>query len=218
MLPSNYTLILEQFFEVSQRFPDLRLKNVNGLPVLKGILDIPDDNKVRIGSFSIEINFTDSFPSRFPILFEVGGDIPSEADWHKYSNNSCCITVEPNEILICKNGITILSFIEKYVVPYFANQIYKKRFGEYKNGEYSHGIEGLRQFYSDLFKTTTAKKWTEYFEIVFNNAPNRISRNDKCFCGSDVKFKKCHDLVFHQMRLLGKEQINKDLIKILNET
>lgn len=214
MPSNNYDIFCDQLTSVIQKYPNLRIREVSGLKFLKGILDIPNDDKEIVGSFSVEISFNDKFPNRFPFLKEVGGDIPNVADWHKYTNDVCCITVEPNEILICKNGISVPFFIEKYAIPYFANHIHKIKFGTYKNGEYAHGSAGIKQFYSDLFKTTDENKWIEYLRIVFKNNSISISRNDKCFCGSNIKFKQCHEKVFHQMRVIGINQIINDLKKI----
>ena len=211
---NNYAIFCDQLTSVIQKYPSLRIKEVDSIKYLKGIIDIPNDDKEIVGSFSIELFFTNGFPYRFPILKEVGGDIPNVADWHKYTNDACCITVEPNEILICKNGISVLFFIENYAIPYFANYIHKLRFKTYKNGEYTHGFSGIKQFYSDLFKTTDKNKWVEYLRIVFKNNCIHISRNDKCFCGSNIKFKHCHEKVFHQMRNIGINQIINDLKKI----
>lgn len=210
MQTANYVLFCEQLQSTIRRYPKLRIKEVDGLQILKGIVDIPNDNNEIVGSFSIEIAFRKEFPYRFPILYEVGGDIPKLADWHKYSNNSCCLTVEPNEILICKNGINVLFFIENVAIPYFANQVHRKIAGYYKNGEFGHGALGLKQFYSGLLKTADENKWREYFEIAFVNKPLRISRNDCCFCGSNIKYKNCHHLIFQNLRLIGGEQVYKD--------
>lgn len=215
---SNYFVFCEQLNSVIEKYSNLFIREVNGKKYLKGILDIPNDNNEIIKSFAIEIHFKDGFPYRFPNLKEVGYDIPNDADWHKYTNGNCCITVEPEEILICRFGITLLTFIEQHAIPYFANQIHKKEFGFYKNGEYAHGFSGLKQFYSSLFQTNDESRWVYYTKIVFKNFPLHIQRNDKCFCGSNKKFKHCHNIVFNQMRIIGLKQIVNDLKINIDET
>lgn len=85
-------------------------------------------------------------------MFEPGGDIPQDADWHKNNDGSCCITVGPDEIEKCWYGITVTDFIVRYAIPYLANQIFRKQTGYYKNGEYAHGRQGLIQYYISLQK------------------------------------------------------------------
>lgn len=194
--------------EVIFKYPDLSIKQINGQDILKGILDIRDEGSTVLRSFSVEIHSTEKFPYRFPKIFEVGGDIPCNADWHKYPDNSCCLTVEQDEILICKNGITLLNFIGKMVIPYFANQIYKTKTGYYLN-EYPHGKDGIRLFYAELMKSKDAKFWQACYEHAFNKVQMR--RNDKCYCKCGEKYKKCHMLVEEKLRILGKEKVMFDL-------
>src|SRR6202008_2239035 len=113
-------------------------KDENGISILKGVLDIPNDHNEIVDSFLIEIHFVKCFPYCFPVLYEIGGRIPDEADWHKFQDGSCCITVAPDEKLKCKNGINVSQFIRQHAIPYFANYLYKKITTKYKNGEYSH--------------------------------------------------------------------------------
>jgi len=194
--------------QVVSKYPNLSIKNDKGTGFLKGIIDVSTKNDLIIGNFSVEIHSTGKFPYRFPKLYEVGGDIPCEADWHKYSDNSCCFTVEPEEILICKNGITLIQFIEDIAIPYFANQIYRKQEGNYLR-EYPHDNAGIRMFYSELFKSENINFWIKCFKNAFNK--NEIRRNDKCYCNSGSKYKKCHQLVEEKIQILGKDRVLSDI-------
>jgi hypothetical protein len=210
----NYKLFCDQLKVVAKEYCEFKIvKPENEKWYLKGILKIRNDDKVTVGDFLIEIHFSPGFPFRFPKLYEVGGMIPDDVDWHKYKDGSCCITVSADEILQCRSGISVLSFIERFAVAYFANQIYRKLTGEYKNGEYAHGSEGVAQFYQTLFKTADTILWIEYLTEAFGQA--KYPRNSGCFCGSGRKYKHCHLIVFEYMRVIGKEQIVKDLIPII---
>ncbi len=194
-----------------KKYPNLKiLHDKNDISYLKGILDIPNDLHEIVGHFLVEVHCSEKFPFRFPILFEIGGEIPNNADSHKYEDTSCCITVLADEILICKNGIAISFFIEKYAIPYFANFIYKKQTGEYKNGEYAHGIQGISQFYESLMKTDNRDLWIQYYKYTFRNLKVESRRNDPCFCGSGDKYKQCHFEVFNNLWLIGELQIRHD--------
>ena len=94
----EFTKQIESF---NKEYPNIQKKTVSGYSYLKGILDIPDDEGNIVGAFSIEIHPSKDFPYAFPILTEVGGEIPCEADWHKYQDNSCCLTVPAKEKLLC---------------------------------------------------------------------------------------------------------------------
>lgn len=213
---NNHDLFSNQLVDVVQKYPNLKiLKDAEGISYIQGILDIPNDINETAGHFLIEGHCSENFPNRFPILFETGGEIPNEADWHKYKDGSCCITVWPDEVLKCKNGISVLFFIEKYAIPYFANQIHKKQTGEYKNGEYAHGIKGVSQFYEALLKTSNKELWIQYFKNVFRNLKVPIGRNDMCFCGSEEKYKNCHLDIFTTLRQIGEKRIVNDFNLII---
>jgi len=209
-------LVKNTYFEneleaVIAEYPQLKIMKKEETLFLKGILDIPDDENNIVGSFAVEIYSSAEFPYRFPKLLEVGGDIPCGADKHKYPDNSCCLTVPANEILLCKNGITIIRFIEDIAIPYFANQIYRKKEGKYLN-EYSHGVQGVYEFYTDLFCSKDYRIWIKCLNNVIGKS--KFERNITCFCGSNVKYKKCHQLIEYKLKNIGLEQIRNDFRSI----
>ncbi|NOU46555.1 MAG: SEC-C domain-containing protein [Bacteroidales bacterium] len=194
--------------EVITKFPDLSIRQINGQDILKGILDICDESSSVTGSFSVEIHSTEKFPYRFPKIFEVGGEIPCNADWHKYADNLCCLTVEQDEILICRRGVSLLYFIEKMAIPYFANQLYRQKTGHYLN-EYPHGKDGVKLFYAELIKSNDVKFWHSCYEHAFLNT--RTGRNEKCYCNSGAKYKKCHLPVEKKLHIIGKQKVLDDI-------
>lgn len=212
MTTESYNIFCHQLDFVIKKFPDLKITETSdGKKIIKGILDIKDTNKDVVGNFLIEIKFHSGFPNRFPLLYETGGDIPNEADWHKYPDGRCCITIEPDEILKCKNGITVLEFIENYCIPYFANQIYFKINHKYKNGAYSHGIYGLHEFYTEIFNSLDISSWRrDIYMFIYSKIPHQ-SLNDNCFCSSGKSYKNCHYNIWEKLSLLGGRQLLKDI-------
>ena len=76
------------------------------------------------------------------------------------------------------------------VIPYLYDQVYKLEKGEYKGKVHAHGKRGLLDDY---------KEWwgLEKDELVINKlklitGQIKIGRNDPCFCGKNIKYKKCH--------------------------
>lgn len=200
-----------QLKDAIRKYPNLKIhQDSAGNSFLKGILDIPNDRNEIVGNFLVEVRICEKFPFRFPILYEIGGVIPNTADYHKYTDSSCCITVLADEILKCRNGIVVPLFIEKYAVPYFANFLHRKQIGKYKNGEFAHGLEGIIQFYRSLMKTDNQDLWIQFYKNTFRNLKIESGRNDPCFCGSGSKHKHCHLEVFNNLRIIGEEQIQKD--------
>ena len=207
----NGSLFSGQIKDYVKLNPHFKVVSKDGEEYLKGILPVPNDEGEVIGNFLIEIRNHEKFPFAFPYLFEIGGQIPNEAEWHKYSNQSCCLTVPAEEILLCKNGITIEWFVKFQVIPYLANYLHRIATGKYKNGDFAHGIRGHYQFYERLFETSDSKKWIEYFHFAFGIKKHGLQRNQKCMCGSDKKFKNCHANIFLKLKMIGKENVYKHL-------
>ena len=194
-------------------YPNLQIVGEPGRQYLRGILDVPDGAGGVAFSYLVEIKPVARYPYRYPIAYEVGGDIPVGADNHKYSDNSLCLGVEAEEVIQCHKGLTLVEFIEKVLIPHLANQYYRHLTGAYLQ-EYAHGYAGVRQFYEKLLGITDRAVWVALFHAAFSK---HIERNDPCCCGSGQKYKRCHEHVVQSMRLIGKEQVEKDFkdLKIL---
>ena len=190
-MQDNYQFFVSQLNDVCKVFPHLRIKTLDGKQYLKGTIEISDAKLTATKSYSIEIHFTEGFPYRFPKLYEVGGDIPCGEDFHKYSDDSCCITAPIDEFFKCKNGITVLQFVKEQVIPHLANQWYKQITRKYKN-EYSHGDKGQIE---------------GFYDYAFGEKKNNLGRNDKCFCGSNKKYKKCCQTLITKIQQIGKEKM-----------
>lgn len=196
--------------QASERYRGLHVVGKAGSQFLKGILDIPDGGGGVATSFAVEIKYTMGYPKRFPYAYEVGGDIPVGADTHKGLDNRLCLTVEPREILMCRRGITVMDFIGTVLIPHLAHQYYRRIKGSYLQ-EYGHGLAGIREFYAELFGTTDDMVWRRVSDAAFGCS---LGRNDPCPCGSGVKYKQCHQDSCEQLRLIGKEQVERDFKKL----
>jgi len=200
-------------FEVRKEFPNLQIKEWKGQKYLKGILDLKTGNETIVKSYLIEIKYAAGYPYRFPVLYEIGGDIPNVSDFHKYDDGSCCITVQPDEILTCQHGLSITKFIKHEVLPYFGNQYYRKITGEYKK-DYPHGRMGYLVYFIDFFGTDNRYQWLQLLQSAFENKTLKIHKTDLCYCGSGKSFGQCHVNVIAKLQILGKHKVI-EYLKIL---
>lgn len=155
-------------------------------------------------SYFIRIETTIDYPFGFPYVYETEGRIPHNIDWHVFPNGHCCIKSIPEEALLCKQGITLLWFIEQQIKPYFFNQKFREIHGYFLN-ERSHGREGNIKYFEDVFRTkdlTIIAKGLLF--IKGRNEPERVS---KCFCGSGLKYRKCHREAFRLLSLFTDEEL-----------
>jgi hypothetical protein len=151
------------------------------------------------------------FPIKFPVVKEINERIKRGADNHKYSDNSCCLTVPVKEQFLLRKGLikTIPQFINKIVIPFFQNNSYREINGEYKDGEYSHGLPGILEGYSDILGIKDLKLTIKL--LIKYLKGEKFGLNTTCFCGSNKKYKDCHRHRFENLKFIDKELILSDL-------
>ncbi len=100
----------------------------------------------------------------------------------------------------------MLEYFENEIIPFFYNQIYYDYYGEWVNGDYAHYNLGILEAYYDLLKTKETKIVIDCLEKL-SAERNKINRNEICFCGSNLKIKKCHLKEYEELRLIRDKRI-----------
>jgi len=210
--PNGYDNFKNQIAEAIDYFPGLTSFAKDGVPGLTGELRLIDVDGNHVDIYTIEILATETFPSSFPFLFEVGGKIPKNYDWHVYETDGhCCLKTAPEEILACKKGITLNSFIEEEVKPYLFNQTFRRLNG-YFYQERSHGFLGSVEYFQEVFKTENLNLIKN--GLLFISRRKTPSRTAMCFCGSGKKYRKCHRGAFKKLSVLSDDDFNTILFQL----
>ena len=173
----------------------------SGYLKVKGTIPISHPKKGEIDRYTVLISFPEAFPKCFPKVVETSKKIPREADRHVNPDHTLCLAVEPEERLLTRNGVSFKYFLDKVLVPHLARETYRERTGAYPDGEYSHGDAGIWEYYEALFGLNNKQQILRELEMIaFSTRPGR---NDKCFCGGEVKFKNCHLRIYDQVLKSG---------------
>jgi hypothetical protein len=191
---------------ISNYFPELGyLETEAGGPSITGDLRLTDELSNLVDSYCIKIIPSPDYPFRFPHVFELGNRIPINIDWHVFSDGRSCIKSIPEEILTCKNGITLQYFIEKEVKLYFFNQKFREQNGYFLR-ERSHGDEGNIEFFKEVFQTKNLDVIAKgLLFITQRKGPTRVSQ---CFCGSGAKYRKCHRSAYRKLTVFTNEELD----------
>jgi len=156
---------------------------------ISGDFPIIDPEGTDWGKYSANILFHNTYPKGFALLMDKSKAFPWNLDWHIDEKNGWCCVCSPLESIgKVMTRISIVEFIREYVIRFYANQIFRKEFGYYKNGEYSHHQEGRWEALENEFSTSDRQ---EVKQILIRMAEKR-RRKDPCFCGSTKPFNKCH--------------------------
>ena len=103
----GYSIFEEQVTEVIEKYKELSFKIEDGVPCVFGSIILTDENGNIEATYQIEIKAVTNYPFSFPMLFETGGRIPRNVDWHVFEQSgNCCIASPPEEIIICNSGLT----------------------------------------------------------------------------------------------------------------
>ncbi len=126
----GYKIFEEQATDVIEKYRELSFEIKEGVPCIFGSINLTDEDGNIEDTYQIEIKAVIDYPSCFPLLFETGGRIPKNVDWHIFEKNgNCCITSPPEEFIICNSGLNLLQFFENQVVNYFYSQIFRNQNG-----------------------------------------------------------------------------------------
>lgn len=197
--------------EVLQMFPKLKQYEKNKCKLLSGEIDIFDSESVYLESYEINVFIPKNYPYGFPLLQETSCRFEHIADRHISTDGFCCVCSLQEADIVSQRGISIKNFFSKYVVPYFANQLYFQSEKHWANGDYEHGDYGIFQFYRELLKVGKLEDAISILSILHSK---KLNRNDNCFCGKGKKIKHCHFEEYKKIKDLSKLRVASDL-KIL---
>ena len=198
----SLALFNQDAVEAERAFNTLCLVKAEGNSFMQGSLLVVDSEGKEWHNYCIEIHHSDRYPNMFPTVFETGGVIPRIADWHINVDGSCCLDNEFNQQIKCFNGLSLLTFIESEVIPWLANQSYRRVTGNYINGEQGHGDIGRIEFF---IKELNAPNLLTCVEWMVKLAEyEAIPRQAMCFCGSGNKWRHCHKIAFERLHTISK--------------
>lgn len=153
------------------------------------VIEIDGEDGERWGAFDVRVILPRSYPIGLPALFEVGGRIKQDANWHINEDGSCCTGPYAAEMSKYGGRAVLLDWLDGSAHPFLANHLYKERFGRYRSGEYSHGIPGIVEYYQELWPTDLPGIIHRLRQVV---KLEHLSSSSPCFCGSGLRYAKCH--------------------------
>jgi hypothetical protein len=182
--------ILKEFEIISTKYDKLQspVKSETDW-IISGEFDIIDSNGYCWETYGIKIILPAKYPYALPILIETSDKIEKHEDWHNIGG-ICCLSTEAIMFRELGLPISLLSWLDRFVFDFLANHVIKKREKEYAKGEFSHGTKGTVEGYYEIFNVSDPKTVFNKLKTLLDTT--NLGRNDLCFCGSRIKFKKCY--------------------------
>lgn len=199
------SIFKEEAKSINEYFAELNYEeDPQGSPAIVGELVLRNEGGTTIDKYSIKIVFGQGYPYQFPLVYEIGGRLPVNIDWHVFPDGHCCIKAGPEEKLLCRRGITLSRFIKEQLIPYFFNQKYRELNGFFLN-ERPHGRLADLEFFLDHFKTQDVNLVLKL--LMESQSVKEHKSNSKCLCGSNRKFKKCHRRAIRETRIFSANEM-----------
>lgn len=209
-------LLLLDLREAEINYPGLKIVNEPGGIKLKGVLELlHPEYFVAYDTFNVELYFPEDFPYCFPKVIETDEKIERCANRHVnvQDNNTLCLTVEPEERLLCINGISTTKFINCVLLPRLCEEHEVNNGGKYSH-EFDHKEIGYWQYYERKLGVSDKDTiLTILQQLIDHNLPKGFNL---CYCGSGEKFKNCHRDFLYIFNKLGTRYI-KFQINLLNK-
>lgn len=178
-------------------FPHLHVTVRDSFTVLTGDLPLLLDGRV-VDSFNIEVVIPPAGSrTTVPIVREVAGRIPQDADRHVYPDGRACLFIEAEYWFKHPDGMDLLEFLRGPVTSYYIGQMSYEQNKQWPFGERSHGALGVAEFYAPLVGSRDPRVIKRFVEMV---AAKKMRSTWRCPCGSGHRVWGCHGDVVRNLR------------------
>ena len=182
---------------LAAEFPYLHVGIRDSYTVLTGDLPIVLDGRV-VDSFAIEVMIPpDGTRQAVPVVREVGGRIPWNADRHVYSTGEACLFIEAEYWFKHPDGMDLTEFLKGPVTSYFIGQMSYEQEKQWPFGERAHGALGVIEFYAPLIGSRDPRVIKTFLEMV---VAKKMRSTWRCPCGSGHRLWGCHADTVRKLR------------------
>lgn len=186
-------------------------------------------------AYEIKIELQPSEHSNLPQVYETGGRIEALAkekgrkkeDLHINPSGSACLCLNTKESEFLPNGFNLADYFNNLVIPFFYAQSHFRDTGQWRWGEYGHGIAGILEscLEYDAVKDDVEMLIGAIDKFCERNGLNsnfykeqlrqkKIKGRNQCpICKSGVRWESCHSKALQGLRRL-KEHVDLLHIKI----
>jgi hypothetical protein len=203
--------------ELLERYPDLR------------IVPCPDDTLVLGGdlhfrafgptkedladTYHMELRVPLEFPRSNPTARECDGRIPPT--FHKLEGDLLCLGAAIEIRMKLTLSPTLLTFVERLVIPYLFGYSYYEKHGTMPFGELSHGRHGILECLAEMFRSPSVERADEFVRLA--SMKKREANKESCPCRSGQRVGRCHNRIVNDFRKrLGRTWFREEYASLLH--
>lgn len=183
--------------ELQAVYPNLHFYPQGDRVLVRGTLPILHEGE-ELDRYAVEIVLLADYPNVLPLVFEVGGRVPRDADHHiNRETGEACLFVPDEQWRVCPPEMGFLEFLNGPVRSFFLGQSLFRSTGEWPFGQRSHGAEGIREYYEELLGIHDILVILAYLECL---SRPKLRGHWPCPCGSGKKLRDCHRSRVQELR------------------
>lgn len=162
-------------------------------------------------SYEVELRVPLDFPRGTPTARETGGRIAPT--FHKLKGGLLCLGAPTDLRIRLVTSPTLLTFVERIVIPYLFGHTYYQAHGKMPFDELEHGKAGLLQHYATLFGVPGPATARGFVRVT--SLRRRVANKLPCPCGSRRRLGRCHHRRVNRLRqLLGRAWFREELLAL----
>jgi hypothetical protein len=195
---------MDDFFtEIRKQFENLKHEQhllhleYNGLGcIIKGkyCLFVEYQGEQFQESYQIEITINREFPMQIPIVRETSKKI-SRNYRHIYQNGELCLEIPTKISIALYDNPNLDFFCKQFVNNYFFSYLFFQKYKKFPFGDRSHGINGILEYYYEIFNVDNPKYVLNLLEWIVNR---KYRGHLICPCGSGKKTRSCHGIIIRE--------------------
>ena len=194
-----------------KKFPSLKLKSEEGMPVIKGQWNVKHkDNVLEV--YDISIKFDANYPISLPKVYEDSNKIKHSSNTHFNFDGSACLFVIDERWECWPVGAPFLRFMEIPVHNFFLYQMHYAHWGNFPE-ERSHGDKGRVEYYEEKFKCKDPKVIYELLRITLEN---NISMEQLCPCNKKNQLSNCHGSIVQKLQKNQKSELLRQAMALFS--
>lgn len=166
--------------------------------------------------FALEIFVPEDFPYDIPTVKATDGKIRAvNYREHIYPNGQLCLEIDTAIAAFLQDRPSLLAFLSRFLDVYLCGFLYYKKYKLLPFGEHKHGIEGLLDYYCELFNTADKNSAYRLLRCMFKD---KIKGHIDCPCQSGKRYRNCHRGQISELKASElSERYMRDLATILAE-
>lgn len=157
-------------------------------------------NEISItDEYTIQILFPFNYPKKLPIVKEINKRIPSDPDFHNDKGVAgFCFGVPADILRKISHDNTFKFYISEIIIPFLYAHSFYEQYKQYPWPTRSHYQAGLIEFYKEFFQLPD-ENTAQNFLSEIKKYKNTIKGHILCPCGSNKKFRNCHQKLYNKL-------------------